>query len=90
MKYILIISFCLLFADNSKKSSLEYELEINQLKTKILELEKELLQSKINKNGKKTRKTPNPNFIHKIDIGNSVVLGNPNAKVTITKFTDFQ
>ena len=36
------------------------------------------------------RKTPNPNFVHNIDIGNSVVLGNPDAKVTVTKFTDFQ
>ena len=41
-----------------------------------------------NKNNK--RKTPNPNFVHKIDVGNSVVLGNPDAKVTITKFTDYQ
>ena len=41
-----------------------------------------------NKNNK--RKTPNPDFVHNIDIGNSVVLGNPNAKVTVTKFTDFQ
>ena len=36
------------------------------------------------------RKGPNPNFSHNIEIGNSVVLGNPNAKVTVTKFTDFQ
>ena len=36
------------------------------------------------------RKTPNPNISHNIPIGNSVVLGNPNAKVTVTKFTDFQ
>jgi|TARA_B110000263_G_scaffold8651_1_gene7426 protein-disulfide isomerase len=38
----------------------------------------------------KKRKTPNPNISHKIDIGNSVVLGNPDAKVTLIKFTDFQ
>ena len=43
-----------------------------------------------NKNQNKKRKTPNPNISHKIDIGNSVVLGNPDAKVTLTKFTDFQ
>ena len=36
------------------------------------------------------RKGPNPNYSHNIEIGNSVVLGNPNAKVTVTKFTDFQ
>ena len=38
----------------------------------------------------KKRKTPNPDFVHNIEIGGSVVLGNPNAAVTITKFTDFQ
>ena len=36
------------------------------------------------------RKGPNPNFAHNIPIGNSVVLGNPNASITVTKFTDFQ
>jgi len=36
------------------------------------------------------RKTPNPSYVHNIDIGGSVVLGNPNAAVTVTKFTDFQ
>ena len=36
------------------------------------------------------RKTPNPNISHNIDIGGSVVLGNPDAKVAVTKFTDFQ
>ena len=45
--------------------------------------------SKKNKKDEK-RKGPNPNFQHNIDIGNSVVLGNPDAKVTVTKFTDFQ
>lgn len=44
---------------------------------------------KPDKNNNK-RKTPNPNIAHNIDIGNSVVLGNPDAKVTVTKFTDFQ
>ena len=44
--------------------------------------------SKNKKNQK--RKGPNPDFTHNIDIGNSVVLGNPDAKVTVTKFTDFQ
>jgi len=42
-----------------------------------------------NKNNNK-RKGPNPNFVHNLDIGNSVVLGNPDAKVTVMKFTDFQ
>jgi len=45
--------------------------------------------SKDNKQQQK-RKTPNPGYVHNIDIGNSVVLGNPDAKVVVTKFTDFQ
>mgnify|MGYP001187017726 CR=1 FL=1 len=36
------------------------------------------------------RKNADPNYVHNIDIGESVVLGNPDAKVVITKFTDFQ
>ena len=36
------------------------------------------------------RKTPNPDFVHNIEVGSSVVLGNPDAKITVTKFTDFQ
>lgn len=43
-----------------------------------------------NNNRNKKRKTANPNVSHKIDIGNSVVIGNPDAKVVLTKFTDFQ
>ena len=55
------------------------------------------LESAIKKGGSKPdakknnkRKTPNPNISHNIPIGDSVVLGNPSAKVTVTKFTDFQ
>ena len=40
--------------------------------------------------GKKKQKTPNYDFAHNIEIGNSIVLGNPNASVTVTKFTDYQ
>ena len=43
-----------------------------------------------NKKTQQKRKNPNPNISHNLDVGGSVVLGNPNAKVTITKFTDFQ
>ena len=43
-----------------------------------------------NKKPQQKRKTPNPDFVHNLPIGGSVVMGNPNAKVTITEFTDFQ
>tara|TARA_Y100000817_G_scaffold264369_1_gene219728 strand:- start:261 stop:464 length:204 start_codon:yes stop_codon:yes gene_type:complete len=67
------------------------------MKNRILELEKELLNEKMSniheeksKKNPTKRKTANPDFVHNIDIGNSVILGNPNARVTITKFSDFQ
>ena len=36
------------------------------------------------------RKPSDPNYIHKIDQGNSMFMGNPDAKVTVTEFFDFQ
>ena len=59
---------------------------------KLTLLEKKVGKSASPQDNKKNnkRKGPNPNFSHNIEIGNSVVLGNPNAKVTVTKFTDFQ
>tara|TARA_B110000438_G_scaffold105495_1_gene103918 strand:- start:123 stop:419 length:297 start_codon:yes stop_codon:yes gene_type:complete len=43
-----------------------------------------------NKKPQPKRKNPNPDFVHDLPIGGSVVMGNPNARVTITEFTDFQ
>ena len=43
-----------------------------------------------NKKPQQKRKNPNPDFVHDLPIGGSVVMGNPNARVTITEFTDFQ
>ena len=36
------------------------------------------------------KKKSDPNAVYNIPIAGSVVLGNPNAKITITEFTDFQ
>ncbi len=36
------------------------------------------------------RKPADPNYVHNIPQGNSFFIGNPNAKVTITEFFDFQ
>ena len=38
----------------------------------------------------KRRKPADPNYVHNIPQGDSYFMGNPNAKVTITKFFDFQ
>jgi len=39
---------------------------------------------------KNNKKQADPNAVYNVPIGDSVVLGNPNAKVTIVKWTDFQ
>ena len=36
------------------------------------------------------KKQADPNAVYNVPIGDSVVLGNPEAKITITKWTDFQ
>ena len=38
----------------------------------------------------KRRKPADPNYVHNIPQGDSYFMGNPNAKVTITEFYDFQ
>tara|TARA_Y100001960_G_C14267838_1_gene630756 strand:+ start:178 stop:501 length:324 start_codon:yes stop_codon:yes gene_type:complete len=51
----------------------------------------DLASSNKKNNNKKQQPLPaDPNFVHNIPVGNSIVLGNPNAPVTIMKFTDFQ
>ena len=96
MRYLILINLIFNFIFSSTDSLIN-EIEILKMKNRILELEKELLNEKIaniheEKSKKNTPKikTPNHNFVHNIDIGNSVILGSPNAKVTITKFLDFQ
>jgi len=42
------------------------------------------------KSEKPKRKPSDPNYVHNIPQGNSYFTGNPNAKVTITEFFDFQ
>ncbi len=42
------------------------------------------------KNDKPKRKPSDPNYVHNIPQGDSYIKGNPNAKVTITEFFDFQ
>ena len=41
-------------------------------------------------NNKKQQPKADPNAVYNIPVAGSVVWGNPNAKITITEFTDFQ
>jgi len=102
---VLIVGFMSLFLFSCDDIS-NISDQINQMKdvqTQILTQQTKILQNlatldkKVGKNSasdkppaNNKRKTPDPNFVHNIDIGGSVVLGNPDASVTVTKFTDFQ
>ena len=72
------------------------ELQNNQLLIvkQIQALAKEqqnLKNSASNKsNNKQNKPQADPNKVYDIPIGDSVVIGNPNAKVTIIEWTDFQ
>ena len=79
-----------------KEKQVNVEKKLNQLDKKLDAILKAV--SNINtgaaKNNKpkqqNKRKPADPNYVHKIDQGNSMFMGNPNAKVTITEFFDFQ
>ena len=74
----------------AKQKDLDSKLAALQVAVKNVSTASKAPPAAQNNNQNKKRKTPNPNVSHKIDIGNSVVLGNPDARVTLTKFTDFQ
>jgi len=66
---------------------------LNQLVGEINSLQVIVNQSKKNPptaNNKPKRKPSDPNYVHTIPQGDSYFVGNPNAKVTITEFFDFQ
>tara|TARA_B100001750_G_C15256182_1_gene470317 strand:- start:21 stop:374 length:354 start_codon:yes stop_codon:yes gene_type:complete len=74
-----------------------FEKKLNQIVKKLDNLQ--VAVSKIqsapaanNKNNKQQnkRKPADPNYVHNIPQGDSYFIGNPDAKVTITEFYDFQ
>jgi len=101
-KIIIVLSFPLFLFSCEEINELSEELKILKSNQDIIlkqqsDLIKKLgsLESAIAKGNKpdpkkNKRKGPNPDIAHNIPVGNSIVLGNPNAKVTVTKFTDFQ
>ena len=75
----------------------ELEKKVNQNAKNIQEILREIKKLNTNKptannnqNQKNKRKPADPNYVHKIEQGDSYFKGNPNAKVTITEFFDFQ
>tara|TARA_Y100000817_G_C16590328_1_gene426038 strand:+ start:24 stop:311 length:288 start_codon:yes stop_codon:yes gene_type:complete len=62
--------------------------KLDGISKRIGALEKKVAAAPAPKNNNK--KQSDPNAVYSVPVGNSVVLGNPNAKVTIVKWTDFQ
>tara|TARA_Y100001970_G_C14222327_1_gene853429 strand:+ start:1986 stop:2336 length:351 start_codon:yes stop_codon:yes gene_type:complete len=73
-----------------------FEKKLNQIVKKIDNLQvavnkiQALPQAANNKKQQNKRKPADPNYVHNIPQGDSYFIGNPNAKVTITEFFDFQ
>jgi protein-disulfide isomerase len=69
--------------------------ELKKINQSLKEIDKRLtaIEKKVNtpaQNNNKKQVQADPNKVYNIPISGSVVLGNPNAKITITEFTDFQ
>ena len=74
-----------------------FEKKLNQIVKKIDNLHTSVNKIKTappsadNKKSEKPKRKPaDPNYVHNIPQGDSYFIGNPNAKVTITEFFDFQ
>tara|TARA_Y100001970_G_C14242343_1_gene865725 strand:- start:3815 stop:4108 length:294 start_codon:yes stop_codon:yes gene_type:complete len=64
--------------------------KLDNINTRLQSLEKKVSSAPA-PNNNNNKKQADPNKVYNIPIDeNTVVLGNPNAKITITKFTDFQ
>ena len=69
------------------------EEELKKINQKLDDIGKRLtnLEKKAPKpSGNNNKPKADPNAVYNIPISNSVVLGNPDAKVTVIKWTDFQ
>ena len=74
-----------------------FEKKLNQIVKKIDVLQTSVKNIKTaapdkadNKQKQNKRKPADPNYVHNIPQGDSYFIGNPDAKVTITEFYDFQ
>jgi len=104
MKYFTLLTSSLLLiscfeADTASLEKAISKVQDNQkiILQKIESLEKgqQGLRKNLASNAKAPSKKDNkpktdPNKVYSVAVGNSVVKGNPNAKVTITYWTDFQ
>jgi len=104
MKYFTLLTSSLLLISCFEADTANIEKAINKVQDnqkiilqKIESLEKgqQGLRKNLASNAKANPKKDNkpktdPNKVYNVAVGNSVVKGNPNAKVTITEWMDFQ
>ena len=104
MKYFTLLTSSLLLISCFEADTANIEKAINKVQDnqkiilqKIESLEKgqQGLRKNLASNAKANPKKDNkpkadPNKVYNVAVGNSVIKGNPNAKVTITEFFDFQ
>mgnify|MGYP001159554335 CR=1 FL=1 len=73
-----------------------FEKKLNQIVKKIDNLQVAISKIQVpaqaanNKKQQNKRKPADPNYAHNIPQGDSYFIGNPDARVTITEFFDFQ
>ena len=104
IKYFTLLTSALLLISCFEADTASLEKEISKVQDnqkiilqKIESLEKgqQGLRKNLASNAKANPKKDNkpqadPNKVYNVAVGNSVVKGNPNAKVTITEWMDFQ
>ena len=81
--------------DNFDKEQIGLNEKLQKLLNRITELDKEVAHLKqappsAKNNDKKKRPQSDPNKEYDVAVAGSVVLGNPNAQVTVIKWTDYQ
>ena len=62
--------------------------KLDNINTRLQNLEKKVVSAP--PKAQNNKKQADPNAVYNIPISNSVVLGNSNAKITVTEWTDFQ
>ena len=83
--FLLMITISFVFAGVEEELK-KINQKLDNINTRLTNIEKKVVAPPKDNN----KKQANPDAVYNIPVAGSVVLGNPNAKITITEFTDFQ
>ena len=86
--FFLLSSF--IFSEGIEDELKKINEKLDKIDKRLINLEKKVVLPPKNDKPKKQQPQTDYNKVYDVPIGNSVVLGNPDAKVTIIKWTDFQ